>query len=75
MFFDFTIKDAIDIVLFALLLYYMYKMMKDSGSLNIFAGIMMFLFVWVLVSKISPYQRCPEGSGRHGQNPSAYGPT
>lgn len=52
MFFDFTIKDAIDIVLFALMLYYLYKMMKDSGSLNIFAGIMMFLFVWVLVSKI-----------------------
>lgn len=52
MFFDFTIKDAVDIVLFALMLYYLYKMMKDSGSLNIFAGIMMFLFVWVLVSKI-----------------------
>lgn len=52
MFFDFTIKDAIDILLFALLLYYLYKMMKESGSLNIFAGIMMFLFVWVLVSKI-----------------------
>ena len=52
MFFDFTIKDAIDILLFALLLYYLYKMMKESGSLNIFAGIMIFLFVWVLVSKI-----------------------
>ena len=52
MFFDFTIKDIIDILLFALLLYYQYKLMKDSGSLNIFAGIMIFLFVWVLVSKI-----------------------
>ena len=52
MFFEFTIKDAIDIFLFALLLFYLYKMMKESGSLNIFAGIMMFLFVWVLVSKI-----------------------
>ena len=52
MFFDFTIKDIIDILLFALLLYYLYKLMKDSGSLNIFVGIMMFLFVWVLVSKI-----------------------
>ena len=52
MFFDFTIKDIIDILLFALLLYYLYKLMKDSGSLNIFAGIMIFLFVWVLVSKI-----------------------
>ena len=52
MFFDFTIKDIIDILLFALLLYYLYRLMKDSGSLNIFAGIMVFLFVWVLVSKI-----------------------
>ena len=52
MFFDFTIKDIIDILLFALLLFYLYKLMKDSGSLNIFAGIMIFLFVWVLVSKI-----------------------
>ena len=52
MFFDFTIKDAIDILLFALLLYYLYRMMKESGSLNIFAGIMIFLFVWLLVSKI-----------------------
>ena len=52
MFFDFSIKDIIDILLFALLLYYLYRLMKDSGSLNIFAGIMIFLFVWVLVSKI-----------------------
>lgn len=52
MFFDFTIKDVVDILLFALLLYYLYKLMKDSGSLNIFAGIMIFLFVWVMVSKI-----------------------
>ena len=52
MFFDFSIKDVIDILLFALLLYYLYRLMKDSGSLNIFVGIMIFLFVWVLVSKI-----------------------
>ena len=52
MFFEFTIKDVIDILLFALLLFYLYKLMKESGSLNIFAGILIFLFVWVLVSKI-----------------------
>lgn len=52
MFFDFTIKDAVDIFLFALMLYYLYKLMKESGSLNIFTGILVFLFVWVLVSKI-----------------------
>ena len=52
MFFEFTIQDIIDILLFALLLFYLYKLMKDSGSRNIFAGIMIFLFVWLLVSKI-----------------------
>ena len=52
MFFDFSLKDVIDILLFAILLYYLYRLMKDSGTLNIFVGIMMFLFVWVLVSKI-----------------------
>ena len=52
MFFDFTIKDVIDILLFALLLYYLYRLMKDSGSLNIFSGIMIFLFAWLLVSNI-----------------------
>ena len=52
MFFDFSLKDVIDILLFAILLYYLYRLMKDSGTLNIFVGIMMFLFVWVLVSKM-----------------------
>lgn len=52
MFFDFTIKDAIDIVLVAFLLYYFYRLMKDSGSLNVFMGILVFLFTWVFVSKI-----------------------
>ena len=52
MFFDFTIKDAIDIVLVAFLLYYLYKLMKESGSLNVFMGILMFLFSWVFVSKL-----------------------
>ncbi len=33
---EFGIKDIIDIVLVALMLYYIYKLMRDSGSLNIF---------------------------------------
>ena len=44
MFLEFSIKDAVDIVLVALLLYYFYKLMKDSGSLNVFLGILVFLF-------------------------------
>lgn len=50
--FDFTIKDAIDIALVALLLYYVYKLMKESRSLNVFIGIMMFVVAWIFVSQI-----------------------
>ena len=52
MFFDLTIKDVIDIVLVAFLLYYFYRVMKDSGSLNVFIGILMFFFSWVFVSEL-----------------------
>ena len=36
MFVHFGIKDALDILLVGLLLYNIYKMMKDSGTINIF---------------------------------------
>lgn len=52
MFLEFSIKDAIDIVLVASLLYYFYKLMKESGSLNVFLGILVFLLSWVFVSKL-----------------------
>lgn len=38
MFIDFSIKDLIDILLVAYLLYQTYRLMKDSGSINIFYG-------------------------------------
>lgn len=52
MFFEFGIKDFIDILLVALLLYYIYKLMKISGSLNIFTGILIFILIWLVVSQI-----------------------
>ena len=52
MFFDFGIKDIIDIVLVALMLYYLYRLMKESRSLNIFIGIMFFVLIWLLVSQV-----------------------
>lgn len=52
MFFDFGIKDILDIVLVALMLYYLYRLMKESRSLNIFIGIMFFVLVWLLVSQV-----------------------
>ncbi|MCR4769358.1 MAG: diadenylate cyclase CdaA [Bacteroidaceae bacterium] len=50
--FDFGIKDIIDILCVASLLYYVYKLMKDSGSLNVFYGILVFIATWILVSQI-----------------------
>ena len=35
MFFEFGIKDFIDILLAAFLLYYTYKLMKASGSITV----------------------------------------
>ena len=52
MFFPFGIKDVIDIVLVALMLYYIYRLMKESRSLNIFIGIMVFVIVWLIVSQV-----------------------
>lgn len=52
MFFEFGIKDVIDILLVALMLYYLYRVMKESRSLNVFIGIMVFVLVWLFVSQV-----------------------
>lgn len=52
MFITFGIKDFIDILLVAILLYYSYKVMKSSGSINVFAGILIFVVIWLLVTQV-----------------------
>lgn len=52
MFIDFSIKDFVDILLVAYLLYQSYRLMKDSGSINIFTGILVFIGVWLIVSQV-----------------------
>ena len=49
---EFGIKDIIDIVLVALLLFYVYRVMKESGSISIFYGIMAFILVWLVASEV-----------------------
>lgn len=49
---NFGIKDAIDIILVATVLYYFYRLMKASRSQNVFTGIMIFVFIWLVVSQI-----------------------
>lgn len=49
---EFGIKDLIDILITATLLYYTYKTMKESGTLNIFVGVLAFIVLWIIVFKI-----------------------
>ena len=51
-FIDFGIKDIVDVVLVALILYYAYRLMKESRSLNVFIGIIIFVVIWLVVSQI-----------------------
>ncbi len=48
----FGIKDIFDIVIVAVMLFYLYRIMKESGTINIFYGVMAFIVVWVIASEI-----------------------
>ena len=52
MFFEFGIKDFIDILLVAFVLYYTYKLMKASGSIKVFTGILVFILIWLVVTQV-----------------------
>ena len=52
MFFDIGIKDFIDVLLVAFLLYYTYKLMKASGSIKVFTGILVFILIWLVVTQV-----------------------
>ena len=46
---DFQIKYVVDILLVALILYYTFRLLRRSGAVNLFWGIMAFVLVWFLV--------------------------
>lgn len=50
--FEIGIKDIFDILLVALLLYYLYRLMKESSSANVFMGVLVFIIAWLLVSQV-----------------------
>lgn len=52
MFTHFGIKDFIDVVLMALLLFYMFRLVKISGLRPLFIGILVFMVIWILVSRV-----------------------
>jgi diadenylate cyclase len=49
---EFGIKDIIDIALVALMLYYVYRLMRESRSINVFIGVMLVVLTWLFVSQI-----------------------
>lgn len=51
-FLNFGIKDFIDIFLVATLLFYVYRLMRESRSINVFTGIIVFIVLWLLVSQV-----------------------
>lgn len=49
---EFGIKDIIDILIVGLLLYYLYRLMKSSGTLSLFYGVLSFIVIWVVTYEI-----------------------
>ncbi|MBQ3575952.1 MAG: diadenylate cyclase CdaA [Coprobacter sp.] len=56
MFTSIGIKDIIDIFLVSIILYYVYRVMRVSGTIKIFGGIIAFIVIWILVSRIFEMQ-------------------
>ena len=53
---DFGIKDLVDILLVAAMLFYLFRAMRQSGTLNIFVGVLSFIVLWFVTYKILDMQ-------------------
>lgn len=49
---DFGIKDIIDIILVAIVMYQLYRIVSKSGTGAIFNGVLAFMILWILVSQV-----------------------
>ncbi len=50
--FEVGVKDILDIFLVAVILFSCYKLMKQSRSVNIFYGLLLFISFWIIISKV-----------------------
>ncbi len=50
--FQIGFKDVVDVFLVALLLYQTFKLLKRTGAVNIFIGILAFIICWFLVTYV-----------------------
>lgn len=51
-FIDYSLLDILDIVLVALLLYYIYKLLKGTVAINIFIGITIIFLIWKITQAL-----------------------
>ncbi|MDO4229716.1 MAG: diadenylate cyclase [Capnocytophaga sp.] len=49
---DFSVTDVIDILLVALLLYYVYKLVRGTVAINIFMGIVIIYLIWKITEAL-----------------------
>ena len=49
---DITLLDICDIAIAALLIFYTYRIMKESGAINLFFGVLAFIVVWIVASQV-----------------------
>jgi uncharacterized protein (TIGR00159 family) len=47
-----SIKDIIDLALVVFCIYQVYRMMRKSGSMAVFTGVIAFIAVWILISQV-----------------------
>ena len=52
-FIDFSFIDVIDILLVALLLFYLYKLVRGTVAINIFIGIVIIYLIWKLTDLLN----------------------
>ena len=51
-FVDFSLLDALDITLVALLLYYIYRLLKSTVAINIIIGIAFIFLIWKITQAL-----------------------
>ncbi len=49
---NFGIKDIVDILLVATVMYQLYRIVSKSGTAAIFKGVMAFIALWILISQV-----------------------
>ena len=52
LFISFSITDAIDILLVAIILYLLYNMVKGTSSVNIFIGLALIYVMWIIIKAL-----------------------